>query len=92
MTVTEHAPHTTSVDELYRASVVEWHEDLFNAAPKERVVARTPAPVSDANPQFPQRQLRLRRLTAIAGGRRYHHPRRERFVEEAAMSREMFRL
>jgi len=36
--------------------------------------------------------LRLRRLTAIAGGRRYHHPRRERFVEEAAMSREMFRL
>jgi hypothetical protein len=34
----------------------------------------------------------LRRSTAIAGERRYHHPRRERFVEEAAMSREMFRL
>jgi hypothetical protein len=58
----------------------------------QHVVARAPAAASDANPQFPQRQLRLRRLTAIAGGRRYHHPRRERFVEEAAMSREMFRL
>jgi hypothetical protein len=92
MTITEHAPHPTSVDELYRASVVKSHEDLFNTALKEQVVARTPAAVSDANPQFPQRHLRLRRLTAIAGGRRYHHPRRERFVEEAAMSREMFRL
>jgi len=51
-----------------------------------------PAAASDANPQFPQRQLRLRRLKAIAGGRRFHHPRRERFVEEAATSREMFRL
>jgi hypothetical protein len=92
MTITEHAPNTTSVDELYRASVVESHEDLFSAALKEQVVARTPAAVSDANPHFPQRQLRLPRLTAIAGERRYHHPRRERFVEEAAMSREMFRL
>jgi hypothetical protein len=92
MTITEHAPHTTSVDELCRASVVESHEDLFNAALTEQVVARTPAQVSDANPQFPQRQLRLRRLTAVARGRRYHHPRRERFVEDAAMSREMFRL
>jgi hypothetical protein len=92
MTITEHAPHTTSVDELYRASVVESHEDPFNAALKEQVVARAPAAASDANPQFPQRQSQLRRLAATAGGRRYHHPRRERFVEEAAMSREMLRL
>ncbi|HEX4390047.1 MAG TPA: hypothetical protein VH084_00685 [Mycobacterium sp.] len=92
MTIVEHAPHTTSVDELYPAAVIESHEDPFNAALKEQVVARTPAAASDANPQFPQRQLRLRRLTAIAGGRRHHHPRRERFVEEAVMSREMFRL
>jgi hypothetical protein len=92
MTIVEHAPHTISVDELYPASVIESHEGPFNAALKEQVVARKPAAASDANPQFPQRQLRLRRLTAIAGGRRYHHPRRERFVEEAAMSREMFRL
>ena len=63
-----------------------------HAALKERAVARTPAAASDANPLFPQRQLGLRRMTAIAGGRRYHHPRRERFVDEAAMSREMFRL
>ena len=63
-----------------------------HAALKEQVVARTPAAASDANPQFPQRQLGLRRLTAIAGGRRYHHPQRERFVEDPAMSREMFRL
>jgi hypothetical protein len=92
MTITEHAPHTTSVDELYPASVVESHEDPFNAALKEQVVARAPAAASDANPQFPQRQSQLRRLAATAGGRRYHHPRRERFVEEAAMSREMLRL
>jgi hypothetical protein len=92
MTITEHAPHTTSVDELYPASVVESHEDPFNAALKEQVVARAPAAPSDANPQFPQRQSQLRRLAATAGGRRYHHPRQERFVEEAAMSREMFRL
>ena len=79
MTITEHAPHPSSVDDLYPASDVESHDDPFNAA-------------LDTNPQFPQRQWRLRRPTAIAGGRRYHHPRRERFVEEAAMSREMFRL
>ena len=85
MTITEHAPHPTSSDDLYRASVVESHEDPSNAALKEQVAARAPATASDANPQ-------LRRLAAIAGGRRYHHPRRERFVEEAAMSREMFRL
>ena len=77
---------------MHRASVVESHEDPCNAAFKAQVVARTPVAASDANPQFPQRQSPLRRLMAIAGGRRYHHPRRERFVEEAAMSREMFRL
>jgi len=35
---------------------------------------------------------RSRRWTALARRRQYNHPRRERFVEEAAMSREMFRL
>jgi hypothetical protein len=92
MTITEHAPHPTSVDELYPASVVESHEDPFNAVLDEQVVARTRTAASDTNPQSPQWQWRLRRSTAIAGERRYHHPRRERFVEEAAMSREMFRL
>ena len=53
MTITEHAPHMTSVDELHPASVVEWHEDPFNAALNEQVLARTPAAATDANPQFP---------------------------------------
>jgi len=92
MTITEHVPHPTSVDELYPAPVVESHEEPFNAALDEQVVARTRAAASGANPQFPQGQLRVRRSTAIAAGRRSHHPRRERFIEEAAMSREMFRL
>jgi hypothetical protein len=92
MTITEHAPHPSNVDQLYPASVVESHEDPFNAALDEQGVARTRAAGSATNPQFLQRQWRLRRSTATAGGRRYHHPRRERFVEEAAMSREMFRL
>ena len=92
MTITEHAPYSTNVDDSQPVPVDESREDPFNAALDEQVVAPVPAVASDANPQFPQRQLRLRRLKAIAGGRRFHHPRRERFVEEAAMSREMFRL
>ena len=92
MTITEHAPYSTTFDDSHPAPVVDSREHPFNAALDEQVVGPTPAEDGDANPHFPQRQSRLSRLTAIAGGRRYHHPRRERFVEEAAMSREMFRL
>ncbi|MFZ0718595.1 hypothetical protein [Mycobacterium sp.] len=81
MTITEHAPYSTGIDDSYQVAAIESHAG-----------ARPQPAASDANSHFPQRQWRLRRLTAIAGGRRYHHPRRERFVEEAAMSREMYRL
>jgi hypothetical protein len=90
MTITEHALHSTSFDDSYPVPAVESREDPFSAAFDEQVAM--PAVASDANPSLPQRQLRVRRFTAIAERRPYHHPRRERFVEEAAMSREMFRL
>ena len=92
MTITEHAPYSTGIDDSYPVPVIESHEDPFNAALDEQAGARTRAAASIANLLVLQRQWGLRRLAAVADGRRYHHPRRERFVEEAAMSREMFRL
>jgi hypothetical protein len=50
------------------------------------------APASEPAPQSLERPSRLHRLAAFSRRRQYNHPRRERFVEEAAMSREMFRL
>ena len=78
MTITEHAPYSTKVDDSYPGPGIEPQEDPVNAG--------------DRNPGVPQWQWQLRRLTTTTEWRPYHHPRRERFVEEAAMSREMFRL
>jgi hypothetical protein len=50
------------------------------------------APPSEPAPQSLKRPSRWHRMAAPTRRRQYNHPRRERFVEEAAMSREMFRL
>jgi hypothetical protein len=54
----------------------------------EQILEPASPPVNEAT----RRSSRARRWTAFARRRQYNHPRRERFVEEAAMSREMFRL
>ena len=77
MTITEHDAYSTRVDDSHPVPVIESHD---------------PVNAGDATPFVLQRHWRLHRSTEIRGERRYNHPRRERFVEEAAMSREMFRL
>jgi hypothetical protein len=84
MTITENASYSTTFD----VSVIESHGDPLDVRPAESVVAA--AAVADV--ATPQRKSWRRWLAAAEGGRPYHHPRRERFVEEAAMSREMFKL
>ena len=84
MTITEHASYSTTVD----VPLVESRGDPLDVRPAAPVVAA--APVVDV--AAPQRKSWRQWLAAGEEGRRYHHPRRERFVEEAAMSREMFRL
>lgn len=84
MTITEHASYSTTFD----VSLIESHGDQLDVTPAEPDLAA--AAVADV--EAPQRKSWRQWLAAGEGGRRYHHPRRERFVEEAAMSREMFKL
>ncbi len=84
MTITEHASYSTTFD----VSLVDSQGDPLDVRPAEPVVAA--AAVADV--AAPQRKSWRQWLAAGEGGRRYHHPRRERFVEDAAMSREMFNL
>jgi hypothetical protein len=80
MTIVEHAPCSTN----YAAQ----QSITADSSPIEQFVEPAPAP---ANGQT-QPSSRSHRWTVFARRRRYNHPRRERFVEDAAMSREMFRL
>jgi hypothetical protein len=84
MTITEHASYSTTFD----VSLIESHGDPLDVRPAEPVVAAAAVADIAAPPRRSWRQW----LATGEGGRRYHHPRRERFVEEAAMSREMFKL
>jgi hypothetical protein len=77
MTIVEHAPYPA---------------DFTVTQPVTVDIPPAPAPVSEPVPQSQERPSRLHRLAAFSRRRQYNHPRRERFVEEAAMSREMFRL
>jgi hypothetical protein len=92
MTITEHTAHRNHFDDSEPATSSEPHRDPVDAAPVGQILAPAPVLAVGADPQSLQRPSLLRRLSSNAQGRRYHHPRRERFVEEAAMSREMFRL
>jgi hypothetical protein len=65
----------------------ESRQDLLSRAPLREGATAVSPPGS-----MVIRRSRFARLGAMFTGRRYHHPQRERFVEEAAMSREMFRL
>lgn len=65
----------------------ESRQDLLSLAPVGEVGTAVSPPAA-----MVVRRSRFARLGAMFTGQRYHHPQRERFVEEAAMSREMFRL
>jgi hypothetical protein len=79
MTIVEHAPY--SID-------LEAPQPITAEPPLvEQIAEPASAPADEQT-----RPSRLQRWTAFGQRRRYNHPRREQFVEEAAMSREMFRL
>jgi hypothetical protein len=77
----------TNVQTSQANTTSEARQDLLSLAPVSEVgtAASPPSPTV-------VRRSRFARLGAMFTGQRYHHPQRERFVEEAAMSREMFRL
>jgi hypothetical protein len=76
-----------NVQTLQASTTSESRQDLLSLAPASENATAMPPPGAKA-----RRRSRFAWLGASATGRRYHHPQRERFVEEAAMSREMFRL
>ncbi|MGA7055535.1 MAG: hypothetical protein WBZ37_30610 [Mycobacterium sp.] len=65
----------------------ESQQESISLAPASDIATAASAPASK-----PKRRSRFAWLGATVTDQRYHHPQRERFVEEAAMSREMFRL
>jgi hypothetical protein len=83
MTIAEHVPYSSRFDVSHPIPVTESRADPIGEARAE------PTGMDVA---VPRHRSRFSRFTAGARARRYNYPRRERFVEEAAMSREMFRL
>jgi hypothetical protein len=77
----------TNVQTPLASTTAELQQDPISPAPANEIAAAVSPPDSPVI-----RRSRFTWLGATFAGRRYHHPQRERFVEEAAMSREMFRL
>jgi hypothetical protein len=77
----------TNVQTSQANTTSEAQQDSIIFAPASEISTALPPQTSKA-----KRRSRFAWLRATVTGRRYHHPQRERFVEEAAMSREMFRL
>jgi hypothetical protein len=80
MTIVEHAPYSTNCDA---------QQPITTDSP---LVEQIVEPASTPADEQTQPLSRSHRWTVFTRRRQYNHPRRERFVEEAAMSREMFRL
>jgi hypothetical protein len=80
MTILEQAPYSTALDEPQPITV--------DVGPAEQIVEPASAPADEQT----RPSSRSHRRTVLTRPRQYNHPRRERFVDEAAMSREMFRL
>jgi hypothetical protein len=77
----------TNVQALQASTTFELRQDSISHAHAGEIASAVSPPRSEA-----KRRWRFAWLRATATDRRYHHPQRERFVEEAAMSREMLRL
>jgi hypothetical protein len=77
----------TNVQTPQASATSESQQDSTSHAPTSEIATAGSPPASTVI-----RPSRFAWLGATVTGRRYHHPQREHFVEEAAMSREMFRL
>jgi hypothetical protein len=77
----------TDVQTPLVGTTAEPQRDSISLAPANEIATPVPPSASTA-----MRRSRFAWLGAAFTGRRYHHPQREQFVEDAAMSREMFRL